>query len=187
MPDFQCAVADIQKISCDGQAGIAALFVTTASQIDFDLTTISGRTVSAWTMQASGVWAEIYAERRNARVDFNFTSANGFYEVSAQNLLIRGQEEARTTALENMKSCCDIIVQAHFENGVIRVFGRDYKDGGWLEPVDGVEITSLLETSGVFGAEDDKVRSEFSLGGAQSTPPVYSSVDITTMRGLKAA
>lgn len=184
MPEFSCAVADIEKISCDGQSGIAAIFYTKSTEIDFEGTTISGRTVSAWAMESAGTWGEISAERENARVDFLFNEDNGFFEVTATGLVIRGQQEARTTALENMKQCCDLIIQVHFENGVTRVFGQDYKDGSWVEPVKGCHVNRWLATSGAFGTADDKVRDDFDILGRQSSPPVFSSVDIATMRGL---
>ena len=189
MPDFSCATPGIASNDlCEDLGGLLTVFWAPQNEIDWVTMADSANwddsnySVTSWAFTGSGGWNEIQFERKNGRLDSEFTIGNRYYEVIIQNLLLKGHSAARTVSMGQAVPCCGIVAQIHDNNGKARVVGKEFLNGVWVDPVQKLRITRHLDTHGVFGAEDDGARDEFDLSAEHSAPLPYSDVDIATMR-----
>lgn len=192
MPDIACALNEIKTNTlCADLGGLLTVFWIDETEIDWDAMALpanfddSTYTVLNWILQggASG-FKELTFERRNGRLDALYTADNGFYEVSLLNLLFKGHSAAKTYDLNAAVGCCGIVAQVFDNNGLSRVIGKEFISGGWVDPIDKCRISRHLDTTGGFGAADDKSRDEFDITGSHTYAPAYSSVTLQTMRGV---
>lgn len=191
MPDFSCALGDIQTDTlCQDSGGLLTVFWTDASKIDWTAMALGANwddanySVLNWVMTGGGTWGEITFERKNGRLDALYTKENGFYEVSLLNMILSGHTKARTISLAQAISCCGIVAQIHDNNEGARVIGKEFISGAWVDPLERCRIARHLDTTGAFGAEDDKNRDEFDLSAQHTYAPPWSDVSITDMRAL---
>jgi hypothetical protein len=190
MPVFSCSPSDLQTdANCSDKGGILAVFVADEQDIDFD--TMDGPlyyddanyAIIQWALAGGGEFAEFQFERRNGRLDSNYTREDGFYTVDVTDLIFRGHSATKTVAIGNMIGCCGIVGQVHDNNALARVFGKEY-DTAFVNPLDKGVIQNHNDTHGGFGDEEDKSRDVISLRALHSNPIMYSTVSLTTMRTL---
>jgi hypothetical protein len=191
MPDFSCALEDIQTdVLCADTGGLLTVFWADKSKIDWTAMAEianwddANYTVLNWIMTGGGTWGEITFQRKNGRLDSLYTSDNGYYEVNLLNMILTGHTATRTVNLGSAISCCGIVAQVFDNNSSSRVIGKEFIDGAWVDPLDVCRISRHLDTTGGFGSLDDKSRDEFDLAAQHLKPPAYSSVTLTTMRTL---
>lgn len=191
MPDFSCSVSDIgSATNCSDRGGLLKVFATPDASIDWTAMALVANyddatyTILDWVMESGGTWSEFTFERKNGRLDATYTADTDYYDVQLLNLLFKGKSAARTISLGQLIGCCGLILQVHDNNDIARVIGKEYISGAWVDALERGKVIRHLDTTGVFGAADDKNRDELDLGAQHSNPLPYSSVTIADMQAL---
>lgn len=191
MPSWVCSTGDITTdTTCSDRGGLLTVFWIDQSEVDWDAMALvanyddATHTILDWVLEVGGAFGELTFTRRNGRLDSLYTRDNGFYEVNLTNLIFQGHSASKTISLGQAIACCGIVAQIFDNNGLARVIGKEFVNGAWIDPVDNVALSRHLDTTGAFGAADDKARDEIDISGSHSYPPAYSSVDLATMRTL---
>jgi len=187
MPDFSGSLNDISTNTvCADKGGLLTVYWIPESDIDWSTVTWddAGYAVTAWAMLAMATWNKIEFERTAGRLDALYTEENGYYEVSLLNLLFSGHSAARSVAIGQAIPVCNIVAQVFDNNGNARILGKEYDSGAWVNPLKNCRITRHLDTTGGFGAADDKARDEFDLTAQHLLPLPYSTVSLSTMETL---
>lgn len=191
MPDFTCAAPALTTgAMCSSKGGLLTVFWTLDTMINWeDMALIANYTdgsylITDWSMESGGFWSQIEFERENGRYNSEYTLANGFYDVLISNLLFKGHDTARSISLGKAVACCNLILQIYDNNETARVVGREFVSGAWVKPVRTARIARHLDTSGVFGSEDDVSRDEFDISARHANPLPYSDLTILEMQAF---
>lgn len=191
MPDIACALNDVKTgTACADLGGLLTVFWIDESDIDWDAMALianfdpATREILNWVTLGGASFGELTFERKNGRLDALYTSDNGYYEISLLNLLFKGHSAAKTLDIASAVGCCGIVAHVFDNNGLSRVFGKEWLGGAWVDPIEKTRISRHLDTTGGFGAADDKARDEFDLTAQHTYPPVYSTMSITDVRAI---
>lgn len=191
MPDWVCDLGDVgTDDTCNDAGGLLTVFWIDKSDIDWTAMALEANydtdthSILNWIILGGATFGELTFQRKNGRLDALYTRDNGYYEVSLLNLLFLGRSVGRTISLGQAINCCGIVAQVFDNTGQAMVIGKEFQNGGWVDPLDNCAINRHLGTTGGFGNRDDKSRDEVDLLCQQITPPAYSDVDLATMRTL---
>lgn len=144
----------------------------------------SNNTVLQWAMFVGEGWAKLSFDRKSGQLTHTYNSDTGYYEVALNNLVFKGKSAAKTMTLGKLVSCCNLVVQVHDNNGIARVFGKEFYAGSWGSPVARGRVSRHLDTTGSFGSEDDRSRDEVDFTAIHACPPPYSTVSVADMELL---
>lgn len=175
---------------CTDQAGLVTVFVTDASNIDWEAMALATNytdaiyTIDQWVMEAGGLWGELTFNAEQGRLDALYTVENGYYEINLQNLIFAGRQAAKSIALDNLIACCGLVAQIHSNDGKARMVGREFVSGAWVPSLRQIRVSRNLDTTGAFGDEEDKGRNEVDMAGRHRYAPAYSDVTIAEMRTM---
>lgn len=190
MPDFSCQLADLATdATCSDAGGLLTVFATDETDVDWTTMddplyyTDASYTIIQWAMQGAGEFFEYSFERRNGRLDSVYTRDDGFYQVDVLNMLFKGHSATQTLAIGRTVTCCGIVLQVHDNNNLARILGKEYS-GGFVNPLEKGFVSRHLDTTGGFGAADDRARDEIDISAQHINPLPYSTVTVTTMRTL---
>lgn len=191
MPTYSPSLGDVTTTTlCASKGGLLSVFWIDKTNIDWTAMLLAANynvatnSVLNWVILGGATWGEVTFQAKNGRLDGLFTSDNDYYEVTLPNLIIEGRDKARTLALANATTTCGILAQVFDNNGYARIIGKEHVNGAWVDPLENFKISRHLDTTGAFGAADDKTRDEFDMAAEHRYPFPYSDVDLATMRTL---
>lgn len=189
MPDFTCSLDAIATDTlCADRGGLLTFFWIDESEIDWTNMALianwddANYEVDNFVYNGAVKFNELTFERRFGRLDALFTEDTDYYEVSLLNLLFLGKSSARTISLGNALSCCGILGVVFDNNSRARMFGKEFTDGAWINPLKRGKLSRHLDTTGSFGAADDKNRDEFDLTAQHSFPLPYVNITLSDFR-----
>lgn len=191
MPDFSCSVSDISNsTTCQDRGGLLVVFATLDSSVDWSAMALSANYTSAtntiidWAMFAGQYWAKFVFNRKTGRLDSTYTNETGYYDVQLLDVAFKGKTSARTISLGKLIGCCGLILQVFDNNNVSRVIGKEFVSGSWVNAISRGRVSRHLDTTGTFGAADDKSRDVVDFMASHSNPLAYSTVSIADMESL---
>lgn len=164
-------------------AGVVAIFVAKGSDIDWASVTVASDEVSTWAFTGATKFVELEPERRPTILNIEYTRDNAYYDVKLEGITFNGKSTAQTLAIANLKECCDLVFVVYYANGASRVIGKEHISGEFVNPVKNAKVSRHLDSAGEFGGgEDNGARDVVDVLAQHQQPPVYTSIDLATMR-----
>jgi len=171
--------------TCTKKKGVRRVFAAQSSLIDWAAMLADAEKFSAddeqvlgYTYLTGGKHVELNFERKSGQFDSTFTRDTGAYDVVFQ-MIVEGKDRTRTNSLKRMAACCDLTLHFYMADGTQRVVGIDYDGAAFDRPLDKVQISRHLDSSGVF--DGDESRDEIDFSGQFEFAPLHANVPIADM------